>query len=130
MCLASSSSEMKHAIKWIEILSFSIFCREVNATFPGSHLIFTAMGGPSCFSNVGRVGGNGQFVNLGSPECLHMGVVIHEILHALGSFLFCYTHSELSLKVLCMNTQDQTVISMSRFSWKIFSLAQSKTLRN
>ena len=60
--------------------------REVNATFQGSHLIFTAMGGTSCFSNVGRVGGiKGQLVNLGSLQCLHQGVVIHETLHALGS---------------------------------------------
>ena len=58
--------------------------RLVDSTFKGSHLIFTPMGGTSCFSNVGRVGGNGQLVNLGSAECLHQGVIIHETLHALG----------------------------------------------
>ena len=35
-----------------------------------------------------RVSGNsltkGQIVNLGSPECLYIGTVLHEVLHALG----------------------------------------------
>jgi len=58
---------------------------EVAENFQGSHLIFTAMGGPQCFSNVGRVGTKGQQVNLGSPECLSIGTILHETLHGLGA---------------------------------------------
>ena len=88
MCLASSSSEWHINVKSQK--SYISILREVNATFQGSHLIFTAMGGTSCFSNVGRVGGiKGQLVNLGSLQCLHQGMVIHETLHALGLFHHC-----------------------------------------
>ena len=41
-----------------------------------------------CSSYVGRTdgpgGGKGQVVNLGSEECLTIGKVLHETLHALG----------------------------------------------
>ena len=56
--------------------------------------MFTLMGdaqnpASSCFSYVGRVGGvgrdKGQAVNLGSPDCLRIGVILHEVLHALGN---------------------------------------------
>ena len=64
--------------------------REVDKTYQGPHLIFTNMGdleNPAfgCYSHVGRVGGtNGQVVNLGDPDCLAIGRIIHETLHALG----------------------------------------------
>ena len=50
-----------------------------------------------------------------------------ETLHALGFFLSCDAHSE-PPQVRCMNTRDQTVTTMSGFSLKMFSLAQSTTL--
>ena len=38
-----------------------------------------------CFSYVGRVVSKpGQIVNLGSPDCLSVGRILHETLHALG----------------------------------------------
>ena len=66
------------------------FVREVEESYHGPHLIFTNMGdgeNPAyhCFSYVGlRDEGNGQVINLGSPGCLAVGVIIHEVLHALG----------------------------------------------
>ena len=30
------------------------------------------------------IAGSGQRVNLGSPECLSIGIILHNILHALG----------------------------------------------
>ena len=66
------------------------FFREVDQSYQGPHLIFTNMGdgqNPAhlCYSQVGRMDeGNGQFINLGSPECLEMGRVLHETLHSLG----------------------------------------------
>jgi len=60
--------------------------REVSEGYMGAHLVFTSMGGPKCFSSVGRViDGGGQLVNLGSPGCTNIGVVLHETLHALGA---------------------------------------------
>ncbi|PSN37554.1 Zinc metalloproteinase nas-13 [Blattella germanica] len=38
-----------------------------------------------CWSFVGRRGG-GQVVNLQNPGCVHHGIVIHELLHALGFY--------------------------------------------
>ena len=62
----------------------------MDASYQGPHLIFTSMGdgqNPAhlCYSQVGRISeGNGQIVNLGSPECLAIGKILHETLHALG----------------------------------------------
>ena len=62
-----------------------LICREVDEDFQGAHLIYTAMGGTGCFSYVGRrVGKRGQKINLGSPECLSIGNILHKTLHALG----------------------------------------------
>ena len=38
-----------------------------------------------CWSFVGRRGG-GQVVNFQNPGCVHHGIVIHELLHALGFY--------------------------------------------
>jgi hypothetical protein len=38
-----------------------------------------------CWSYVGRRGG-GQVVNLQNPGCVHHGIIIHELLHALGFY--------------------------------------------
>ena len=70
------------------------FPRRAGRNFRGPHLLFTLMGdlhnpANSCFSYVGRVGGvgevKGQVVNLGSPDCLRIGMILHEVLHALGN---------------------------------------------
>ena len=38
-----------------------------------------------CYTQVGRVDqGDGQVINLGAPECLAVGIILHETLHALG----------------------------------------------
>ena len=67
-----------------QLCEFNKF-REVSEGYRGAHLLFTAMGGPKCFSYVGRViDGGGQLVNLGSPRCTYVGVVLHKTLHALG----------------------------------------------
>ena len=67
--------------------------RRVNESYHGFHLIFTNMGdlrheAHICFSYVGRTNsegdGKGQVVNLGSEECLNIGKILHETLHALG----------------------------------------------
>ena len=64
---------------------FDAFIREVGEDYPQPHLIYTPTGGADCFSNVGRVVSKpGQIVNLGSPECLSVGKILHETLHALG----------------------------------------------
>ncbi|CAD5217563.1 unnamed protein product [Bursaphelenchus okinawaensis] len=48
----------------------------------GSQLVFTDVDG--CASNVGRHPlGEPQFVSLG-PECIRLGVIAHEVAHALG----------------------------------------------
>ncbi|XP_072158333.1 zinc metalloproteinase nas-13 isoform X2 [Bemisia tabaci] len=39
---------------------------------------------PGCWSYVGRRGG-GQVLNL-APGCIHHGVIVHELMHALGFF--------------------------------------------
>ena len=76
--------------------------------------------------DVGRVGKKGQRVNLGSPECLNIGTILHETLHGLGLSALSQHHSN-PLKVLCMSTPDQTAISMFPFFWTMLSLAASKT---
>ena len=63
--------------------------RNVTADYSKPHLIFTKMGdlqtpAYSCASYVGMRSGPGQVVNLGAPECLSIGGVLHETLHALG----------------------------------------------
>jgi len=60
--------------------------RKVDEGYHGSHLIFTPTGGSGCYSSVGRDKlGRGQYINLGSPECLAVGTIIHETLHSLGA---------------------------------------------
>jgi len=59
--------------------------RNVGPDYHGAHLIYTSTGGPKCYSNVGRQDGGGQLVNLGSPGCTYVGVVLHKTLHALGA---------------------------------------------
>ena len=43
-----------------------------------------------CWSYVGRQGAQGgktgQTINLGSPECMNMGKILHEIMHSLGKY--------------------------------------------
>ena len=81
MCLASSSGESSVCK---QISSIELF-REVDEDYSGAHLVFTTMAGPKCHSNVGRViDGGSQLINLGSPMCTHIGIVLHETLHALG----------------------------------------------
>ena len=63
--------------------------REVPANYSKPHLIFTNTGDEQtlphvCASYVGMMSGTGQIVNLGSPECLAIGKILHETLHALG----------------------------------------------
>ena len=59
--------------------------REVEEDYQGPHLIFTATDGPGCFSFTGRIDQQeGQNVNLGSPRCLHVDIILREILQALG----------------------------------------------
>lgn len=38
-----------------------------------------------CWSSVGMKT-QGQIVNLGSPKCLRHGVVVHELMHAIGFY--------------------------------------------
>lgn len=38
-----------------------------------------------CNSHVGKIGG-GQVLNLQSPGCIEEGIVMHELLHALGLY--------------------------------------------
>lgn len=38
-----------------------------------------------CWSLVGRHG-HGQVLNLQNPGCVHHGVVVHELMHALGFY--------------------------------------------
>uniref|UniRef100_A0A1B6HU16 Metalloendopeptidase n=1 Tax=Homalodisca liturata TaxID=320908 RepID=A0A1B6HU16_9HEMI len=40
---------------------------------------------PGCYSSVGRKG-NRQHVNLARPRCMKHGVIMHELLHALGLY--------------------------------------------
>jgi hypothetical protein len=44
-----------------------------------------------CWSFVGRHGG-GQVVNLQNPGCVHHGIAVHELLHALGFYHQQSTH--------------------------------------
>merc|ERR1712192_133718 len=67
--------------------------RKVNERYTGHHLIYTNMGddtyaGNLCISYVGRQNpagvGKGQIINL-MPDCLNIGKILHETLHALGA---------------------------------------------
>ena len=70
----------------------------MDANYTKPHLIFTNVGDEAnppyaCFSFVGRIGNAGQIINLGSPQCLSIGMILHETLHGLGWFtlkLFCF----------------------------------------
>ena len=71
--------------------------RNVTADYSKPHLIFTNMGDAqtpaySCASYVGMRSGPGQVVNLGAPECLSIGGVLHETLHAIGFKILCPVH--------------------------------------
>ena len=60
----------------------------VNKSLP--HLLFTNMGvgnnsAHGCYSFVGRVKTGEQGINLGSAECLTVGRIMHETMHALGT---------------------------------------------
>ncbi|GFO38074.1 metalloendopeptidase [Plakobranchus ocellatus] len=70
---------IQNAMTIIESVSCVRFVRRVDQN---DYIIFRS-GEDSCHSKVGRLGG-AQEVNLG-PDCLHsQGVVLHEILHAMG----------------------------------------------
>ena len=67
----------------------------MDESYSDFHLIYTNMGDKNttdahlCFSYVGRTDGpggqgKGQVVNLGSAECLAIGKILHETLHAIG----------------------------------------------
>ncbi|KAG5673249.1 hypothetical protein PVAND_003312 [Polypedilum vanderplanki] len=43
-----------------------------------------------CYTYLGRIGG-AQLVSLQKPSCVHHGVIIHELIHALG---FAHMHSD------------------------------------
>ena len=113
-----------------QLCEFNKF-REVSEGYRGAHLLFTAMGGPKCFPNVGRViDGGGQLVNLGSPGCTKIGVVLHETLHALGLHPSIKIRLKEStfIQVLSTNTQDQTGIFSSPSCTRISSRMQGTTL--
>ena len=64
---------------------------KVEASYTHPHLIFSSMGDAAhpphaCYSFVGRIAEGGQIINLGSPECLAIGMILHEVLHGLGWF--------------------------------------------
>ena len=75
------------------MIIFCIIQRKVTESYHGSHLIFTPTGGSGCYSSVGRDKlGRGQYINLGSSECLAIGTIIHETLHSLGWELNCCSY--------------------------------------
>lgn len=84
------------------------------------------------FSYIGRVGGvgrlKGQAVNLGSPDCLRIGMILHEVLHALGKIFSFWIPILLQIsQVLFMSTQDQTGTSTSLSFPKMCNLTQFGT---
>ena len=84
--------------------------------YHGPHLIFSLSDGIGCYSNVGRTGSDGQIVNLGSADCLKIGIIIHETLHALGNSYFEIAYIGLSyFQVLFMSIPGRTGISMCRY---------------
>ena len=96
--------------------------------YHGSHLIFTPMGGAGCYSSVGRDKlGRGQYINLGSPECLAVGTIIHETLHSLGLFCNYALYTQRIFKVPCTSNQDLIGTSMSPYSWTMSSQAEKQT---
>ena len=93
-----------------------------------------------CFSrlsNFDRVSGTslvkGQVVNLGSAECLHIGTILHETMHALGlSAALKSSRFNLIVSTLqapCMSTQGRTGILTFPFCWKMWSLVLRTTFR-
>ena len=102
--------------------------RNVGPDYHGAHLIYTSTGGPKCYSNVGRQDGGGQLVNLGSPGCTYVGVVLHKTLHALGlDFTTAKKFIEFA-QVLCMSTWGQTGIFLYQSTTKTSNLKQRPTL--
>ncbi|XP_076349511.1 astacin-like isoform X2 [Tachypleus tridentatus] len=55
--------------------------RFVERETTADHVFITSKEG--CWSNVGRLGGK-QIVSLQRDSCVHKGVVMHEIIHAIG----------------------------------------------
>ena len=70
-----------------------LLLREVPDDYADHCLIFTVLGdnhhpAQGCWSFVGNVGPQGgktgQAINLGGSGCMTKGIVLHEVLHALG----------------------------------------------
>ena len=105
-----------------------IFWRRVDEGYHGSHLIFTPTGGAGCYSSVGRdLLGRGQYINLGSPECLAIGTIIHETLHSLGLIHRLYLNTKKIFQVLCMSNRGLIGTSMSLYCWIMCSLVEKQT---
>ena len=63
------------------------------------------MGGPGCYSYVGQIRGKGQEINLGSPACLYLGMVLHETLHGLGRpCLHSFPHKRRQLHIFFISS--------------------------
>ena len=73
---------------FLSIISWNRFyiSREVGSDYTHPHLIFSPFGAHTCYSFVGKQATNGQVINLGSPQCLAIGTILHEVLHGLGWF--------------------------------------------
>ena len=97
--------------------------------YTGAHIIFTSRGDENnlpggCYSYVGcqgaQGGKSGQIINLGRG-CVNKGLLLHEILHALGNILaiIMWVLYISLLKELLMNKTGKIVIDMSKLLKKI-----------
>ncbi|GFV81034.1 zinc metalloproteinase nas-15 [Trichonephila clavipes] len=66
---AMDEFEKQTCIKWIEKTDEDNYVE-----------IYSEMG---CYSDLGRIGGV-QYLSLESPDCMEKGVIMHEMMHALG----------------------------------------------
>lgn len=81
-----NDSEVETILSAIKEFHTKTCLRFTPYTLTDNNWVFITGNESGCWSSVGMIGEGGQQLNVNSPKCVRKGIVIHELLHAVGFY--------------------------------------------